>query len=61
MRSMRRFEAYIWPFWAFIWPLIFTVTLVDCCQIENLDYNSLTSTSVVLTWEVVLPVSYVCK
>ena len=43
------------PFWAFatfIWPLLLLLTLVDCCQIEDLEYNSLTSTSVVLTWEV---------
>ena len=46
------FWAFFWPSWAFIWPLLMTMTFVDCCQIENLEHNSLTSTSVVLTWEV---------
>ena len=37
---------------AFVWPLLLMtlVALVDCCEIKDLEHNSLTSTSVVLTW-----------
>jgi len=36
-------------FSAFIWALLL-LTLGYCCEIKDLEYNSLTSTSVVLTW-----------
>ena len=40
------------PFWAFFWSLLLLLTIVNCCEIKDLEFNSLTSTSVVLTWEV---------